>query len=291
MKGRRRAGGGVWHRMKVRFWGVRGSLPTPGRRTVRYGGNTSCVEVRLGGRRVLLDAGSGLVEFVAATAAEPGPVDTDLLLSHLHYDHICGLPFYTPLFQRKNEIRIWSGRLDPDMSPEAALRTSMTPPLMPDIASQIRARVDYHTFEVGSALDLGGGVTVRTAMLLHPGGCVGYRIECSGRAMVYATDTAHGDPTTDAALRALCQGAGLLIYDAMLTDEEFPSRVAWGHSTWREGVRLADSCGVQQLVLFHHAPFRNDKALAALAANAASVRPGTIAAREGLELTVRRSEN
>jgi phosphoribosyl 1,2-cyclic phosphodiesterase len=163
----------------------------------------------------------------------------------------------------------------------------MTPPLMPDMASLIRARVDYHQFAAGSVLDLGGGVTVRTAMLLHPGGCVGYRIEWSGRAMVYATDTAHGDPTTDAALRALCQGAGLLIYDAMFTDEEYPSRIAWGHSTWREGVRLADSGGVRQLVLFHHAPFRDDKAVTALAAAAAAIRPGTIAAREGLELTVR----
>lgn len=279
----------MWHRMKVRFWGVRGSLPTPGRKTVRYGGNTSCVEVRLGERRIILDAGSGLVEFVAATAAEPGPVNTDLLLSHTHYDHICGLPFYAPLFQSKNEVRIWTGRLNHAVSAEMALRSSMTPPLMPDMASLIRAQVTYHEFEVGSALDLGGGVTVRTAMLLHPGGCVGYRIEWSGRAMVYATDTAHGDPTTDAALRELCQGADLLIYDAMLTDEEFPSRIAWGHSTWREAVRLADSCGVRQLVLFHHAPFRNDKALAALVAEAASVRPGTIAAREGLELTVRRN--
>jgi phosphoribosyl 1,2-cyclic phosphodiesterase len=273
--------------MKVRFWGVRGSLPTPGRKTVRYGGNTSCVEVRLGERRVLLDAGSGLVELVAATAAEPGPVNTDLLLSHTHYDHICGLPFYAPLFQPKNEVRIWSGRLNHDTSAAAALQSSMTPPLMPDMASLIRAQVDYHEFEVGSALDLGGGVMVRTAMLRHPGGCVGYRIEWSGRAMVYATDTAHGDPATDAALRALCQGAGLLIYDAMFTDDEYPSRVAWGHSTWRQGVRLANTCGVQQLVLFHHAPFRDDKALAALVAEAASVRPGTIAAREGLELTVR----
>src|ERR1700683_4783199 len=147
----------MWHRMKVRFWGVRGSLPTPGRKTVRYGGNTSCVEVRLGERRLLLDAGSGLAEFVAATAAEPGPVNIDLLLSHLHYDHICGLPFYAPLFQRKNEVRIWSGRLNHDIPAEAALRSSMTPPLMPDLAALIRAQIKYREFEVGSALDLGGG--------------------------------------------------------------------------------------------------------------------------------------
>jgi len=275
--------------MKVRFWGVRGSLPTPGRRTVRYGGNTACVEVRLGARRVILDAGSGLSEFGTATAAEPGPVSIDLLLSHTHYDHICGLPFYAPLFQPGNEIRIWSGRLNLATPAAATLRTSMSPPLMPDLASEIQARVDHRQFEAGSTLDLGGGVTARTAMLRHPGGSVGYRLEWSGRAMVYATDTAHGEPAADAALRELCRGAGLLIYDAMLTDDEFASRSTWGHSTWREGVRLADACGVRQLALFHHAPSRDDKALSALAAEAAAIRPGTIAAREGLELPVRRA--
>lgn len=274
--------------MRVRFWGVRGSLPTPGRRTVRYGGNTSCVELRLGERRIILDAGSGLAELASATAAEPGPVNVDLLLSHVHYDHICGLPFYAPLFQPGNELRIWSGRLHHGVPAEATLHTSMAPPVMPDIVSLIQARLAFRQFDVGSELDLGDGVVARTAMLVHPGGCVAYRIEWSGRSMVYATDTGHGDPAAEEALRALCQDAGLLIYDAMLTDEEFPSRSGWGHSTWQQGVRLADAAGVGQLVLFHHAPFRDDKAVAALATQAASVRPGTIAAREGLELTVRR---
>ena len=274
--------------MKVRFWGVRGSLPTPGRTTIRFGGNTACVEVMVGERRLILDAGSGLAELSAAMGGADGPVDTDLLLSHLHYDHICGLGFFGPLFQAGNEIRIWSGRPGHGTPVQDVLRTSLSAPLMPDLLPVMHARIDYRDFEAGSVLDLGGGVTVRTAMLRHPGGCIGYRIEWSGRAMVYATDTSHGDPAVDAALRGLCQGAGLLIYDAMLTDAEFPSRVGWGHSTWREGVRLADACGVRQLALFHHAPFRDDKAVAALAAEAASARPGTVAAREGLRLTVRR---
>jgi phosphoribosyl 1,2-cyclic phosphodiesterase len=277
--------------MKVRFWGVRGSLPTPGRSTVRYGGNTACVELRLGRRRLILDAGSGLCGLSAATSSAEGrPVAADLLLSHTHYDHICGLPFYTPLFQAGNVIRIWSGRQPDGGTGEAALRRAMTPPLMPDMESLIRAQVEYRDFEAGSVLDLGDGAIARTAMLRHPGGSVGYRIEWSGKAMVYATDTGHGDPDTDAALRRLCLGAGLLIYDAMLTDAEFPSRAGWGHSTWCEGVRVADECGVGQLVLFHHARTRDDKAVAALAAAAAEARPGTVAAREGMELKVRSPE-
>ena len=233
---------------------------------------------------MILDAGSGLVGLGAGAAG-----NADLLLSHTHLDHICGLPFFAPLFQPGNAIRIWSGHLPPGDSIEAVLRTSMTPPLMPDMVRLIRARVSYRDFTAGDVLDLGGGVTVRTAMLRHPGGCVGYRIEWSGRAMVYATDTSHGDEATDAALRDLCQDAGLLIYDAMLTDEEFPARARWGHSTWPVGVRLANDSGVGRLVLFHHAPLRDDRAVAALAAEAASVRPGTVAAREGMVLTVPRS--
>jgi phosphoribosyl 1,2-cyclic phosphodiesterase len=273
--------------MKVHFWGVRGSLPTPGRSTVRYGGNTSCVEVRINSRRLILDAGSGLAVMSAVTSKDHAPVSTDLLLSHTHFDHICGLPFYAPLFRPENEIRIWSGRLPGGTPGEVALRASMTPPLMPDMVSLIKAKVQYRDFEAGSVLDLGDHVTVRTATLRHPGGSVAYRIEWGGQVLVYATDTSHGDPEVDDALRRLCQGAGLLIYDAMLTDAEFASRTGWGHSTWREGVRLADECGVSRLVLFHHAPYRDDNAVAAIAAEAAAIRPGTIAAREGLELTVR----
>ena len=151
----------------------------------------------------------------------------------------------------------------------------------------MRANVTHHDFEAGATLDLGGGVIVRTVLLRHPGGCMGYRIEWSGRAMVYATDTGHGEAAFDTALRTLCHGADLLIYDAMLTEAEFPSRADWGHSTWREGTTIANECGVGRLVLFHHAPARDDKAVASLAAEAAAVRPGTIAAREGLTLTVR----
>ena len=270
--------------MKIRFQGVRGSIPTPGPETVLFGGNTPCVEVFCGPRRLILDAGSGLRAVAAALDRIGAPSDLDLLLSHTHYDHICGLPFFTPLFRAENSVRIWSGHLPPGGT-EAALRSSLTPPLMPDLASLIRARVAYRDFAAGDTLDFGDGIVVRTALLPHPGGCIGYRIEWAGRAMVYATDTVHGDPASDARLRALCHRADVLIYDAMLTDAEFVTRKHWGHSTWQEGVRVAEESEVRQLVLFHHAPSRDDTALAELEAQAAALRPGTIAAREGQELT------
>jgi phosphoribosyl 1,2-cyclic phosphodiesterase len=245
------------------------------------------VEVRLGERRLIFDAGSGLVPLAAAMAAEPGPIDVDLILSHTHYDHICGWPFFTPLFRSGNKIRVWSGRLLHGVAAEATLRASLNAPFNPDLGAAIRANVEFREFAAGAVLDLGGGVTARTAMLPHPGGSIAYRVEWSGRTMVYATDTGHGDAAMDAELRRLCQGAGMLIYDAMLTDEEFPSRVSWGHSTWRAGTRVADDAGVRRLVLFHHAPIRNDRAMAALEAEARAARPLTVAAREGMELTVR----
>ena len=274
--------------MKARFWGVRGSSPTPGRSTLRYGGNTACVEILLGTRRLILDAGSGLRGLGERLARGTEPVSADLLLSHTHSDHICGLPFFAPLFSPGNALRVWSGHPEGAGRTEAAVRATMTPPLMPDMASLIRATLAWHDFRPGATLDLGGDATARTAMLNHPGGCVGYRIAWAGRTLVYATDHGHGDPAADAALRDLCLDADVLIYDAMLTDAEFPTRADWGHSTWRAGVWLADACGVGQLVLFHHAPFRDDRAVAALTAEAAALRPGTIAAREGMTLRLGR---
>jgi phosphoribosyl 1,2-cyclic phosphodiesterase len=274
--------------MKACFWGVRGSIATPGRDTVRFGGNTVCVSVTVGARCLILDAGTGLRRLGEMLAESAQPLDLDLLLSHAHLDHIAGLPFFRPLFQSGTTLRVWAGQTESVEDPETRVRAVLTPPLMPDMASLIQARVSWRGVGPEATLDLGDGISVRTAALDHPGGSIAFRIEWRGRILVYATDTGHGDPEADAALRALCLGADVLIYDAMLLDEEFPGRTDWGHSTWRAGIRLADDASVRRLVLFHHAPWRHDRALAALVAEAAAVRPGTIAAREGLQLTIRR---
>ena len=273
--------------MKVCFWGVRGSTPVPGRSTLRYGGNTACVSVTIGQRLLILDAGSGLRILGQSPLADP-PMRADLLLSHLHVDHIMGYRFFRPLFADGTVLRIWSPHRSDGPDTETVLREAMMPPIMPDLASLVRAEITHRGFQPGDTLDLGDGIAVATAALEHPGGSSAYRIAWRGRVFVYATDTGHGDAAVAARLTALCQDADTLVYDAMLTEAEYPSRADWGHSTWEAGARLADAAGVRRLVLFHHAPERDDRAVAAQEAEAAAVRPGTVAAREGLILTVGR---
>lgn len=268
--------------MTVRFWGARGGLPTPGDRYARYGGNTSCVEVRCGPHCVILDAGSGLRELGAA----PDIVDdADILLSHTHFDHICGLPFFRPIYDPAARLRIWAGHLPPGRI-ESALLLSWQAPLMPDLLPAFRARLDFHDFAPPAAWPLRPGLEVATAPLRHPGGSTGYRLAWEGAVLCYLTDTEHPPDGLDPRLRDFVAGADVLIYDASYTDAEYASHVGWGHSTWRAAIRLADAASVARLVLFHHDPDHDDAAMDAILAAAAERRPGTIAAREGQSMTI-----
>jgi phosphoribosyl 1,2-cyclic phosphodiesterase len=272
--------------MRVKFWGVRGSLPTPGAGTLVYGGNTACVEIRCGGRRVILDAGSGLRELGRVIAAEGEASDLDLLLTHCHIDHIMGLPFFAPAFLPSSTLRLWAGHLSEREHLAEVVAQLMIPPLLPITPQMFRARIDYHDFLAGDGFDLGGGVTVRTAPLNHPGGATGYRVTFADHAVCYFTDHEHGVDGPDPALVALARGADLLIYDATFTADEYRRCAGWGHSTWAEGAKLADAAGVARLVLFHHAPERADAALAEIERQAAAARPGTFAAKEGTEIVL-----
>jgi phosphoribosyl 1,2-cyclic phosphodiesterase len=262
------------------FLGVRGSIASPGPATALVGGNTSCVEVTCGDTRIVLDAGSGLRALGDRLVAR-GPTETTILLSHLHWDHIQGLPFFVPIYVPGNQVNVITGPSGV-MSLEAALRRQMCAPFFPvefdEIAAQLRPRdvPARDRFFVGP-------VRVTIARLNHPDPVYGYRLEAGGKAIVYATDTEHYS-CVDPALRQLADGADILIYDAQYTPEEYPGKVGWGHSTWQAGVELARAAGAQQLVLFHHDPRRTDGQLADLEARAAAALPGTIAAREGLSL-------
>ena len=267
--------------MTVRFWGVRGSIACPGPDTVRYGGNTPCVEVRCGDRLVILDAGSGLRALGRALAAGPPPVVLDLLLSHCHVDHLIGLPFFQPAFDPRSTLRLWAGHLTPETHLAQMLGQLMVPPLLPITPETFQARMDYRDFLAGATIDLGDGIAVRTAPLNHPGGATGYRIEFGGGAVAYLTDHEAGAGEPAPALVELARNADLLIIDATFTPAEYPARVGWGHSTWVDDVRLAELAGVGQLALFHHDPSHDDDALDAVATEARARRPGTFAAREG----------
>ena len=267
----------------VRFWGVRGSIASPGPDTVRYGGNTPCIEVRCGDALLILDAGTGIRPLGEALMCQ-GAVDADLLLTHSHLDHICGLPFFAPVFDAASSVRIWAGHLQPDRTIRSVLQCMMATPLFPVPVEIFRADCAFRNFTCGETLHPKPGVTVRTGPLNHPDGAVGYRVEFAGRSLCYVTDTEHPAEGRDAAIVELVRGADLLIYDCTYTDEEYPAHAGWGHSTWQECLRLADAAGVGRAVVFHHDPKRTDADLDAIAAASEALRPGTLIAREGMTL-------
>jgi phosphoribosyl 1,2-cyclic phosphodiesterase len=270
--------------ISVRFWGVRGSLPTPGPSTLRYGGNTLCVELRCGPHLLMLDAGSGAREFGEHLAASGVPVDADILLSHTHLDHICGLPFFAPMFDPKARIRFWGGHLAPPDGIARALLRGWRAPLMPDMDAAFRADLTFQDFAPGDALTLHLGLRVTTVALNHPGNAVGYRIEWHGSSVCYITDTEHPAQGLDQNLVRFTADTDIMIYDASFTDDEYTSRVGWGHSTWRAAADLADAAAVGRLILFHHDPGHDDATMDAIAQEIAARRPGSVVAMEGMWL-------
>jgi phosphoribosyl 1,2-cyclic phosphodiesterase len=267
------------HDLNVRFLGVRGSIATPGAHTIA-GGNTACVEVTAGDSRVIIDAGTGLRQLGDERMAH-GPRASTILLSHLHWDHISGLPFFTPVYVPGHTVEIMSGP-NGVMPLADAMRELFRAPFFPVDYAQLGGNLVTRELKANDRFAV-GAINVTMAKLNHPDPVYGFRLEHGGRAIVYATDTEHYacvDPT----LAKLAAGADVLIYDAQYTPAEYPSKVGWGHSTWQAGVDLARAAGVPQLVLFHHDPGRTDVQLAAIEAEARAAYPGTIAAREGTVL-------
>ena len=268
--------------MSVRFWGVRGSIPCPGPDTLRYGGNTCCVEIRCGDQILIFDAGTGLRLLGDALLAAGKVTDTDIFLSHCHIDHLFGLPFFMPLYTSGHRIRIWAGNLKPAGRVEDAVRKMMSHPLFPVEIDIAKSNVEFHDFRAGETLNPRPGITLRTALLNHPGSATGYRIEFAGRSVAYLTDTEMANGAVDPAMLALAKGASLLIIDSTYTNEELPSHTGWGHSSWQQCIRLANAAGAERLCLFHHDPDHDDAIMDSIAAAAGAARSGTIVAKEGL---------
>jgi phosphoribosyl 1,2-cyclic phosphodiesterase len=267
----------------VRFWGVRGSIACPGESHQRYGGNTSCLEVRCGKRLLIFDAGTGLRALGESLAAEDG-LNGDLFLTHTHLDHIMGLPFFRPLYDPNASLRLWAGHLQPDMTLRGALSKFMMAPLFPVPPDVFSCNLTFRDFVAGETLQPEPDIRLRTTPLNHPNGATGYRIEFDGRSVCYVTDTEHVEGRRDENVLALTAGADVLIYDCTYTDEEFPRFRTWGHSTWQEGARLCDRAEVGRLVIFHHDPAHDDAFMDGVAREAEALRPGTLVAREGMVL-------
>jgi len=269
----------------VRFWGVRGSIACPGPRYARYGGNTSCVEVRLDDRLIIFDAGTGL-KVLGETLVGQGPLDADLYLSHTHVDHIQGFPFFAPLFRPQNRFRFWAGHLQEEHTLNDVLCKYMAAPIFPVPPAIFTAEVSYNDFMIGDVLQPLPGARLLTAALNHPNGATAYRLEYGGKSLCYVTDTEHVEGQPDQNVLRLVEGADVMIYDSTYGDEEYPRYRGWGHSTWQEALRVADQAAVGQVVIFHHDPGHDDATMDTIAAAAAQRRPGTLVAREGLELTL-----
>ena len=287
--------------LTAHFWGTRGSVPSPGPATVRYGGNTPCVELRTqGGTVVILDAGTGIRPLGNALLAEAGVagrVEADVFLTHLHWDHIQGLPFFAPLFQAGSRVTVHTAATAV-ADAERVLHAQMATKVFPVTFAEVAAAVEFRALATGGCTR--NGYTVRAHPVRHPGGALGLRFaEAGGGALVYVPDN-ELDPTVpyDAArgwredLIDFVRGARVLVHDSMYTAAEYVHHRGWGHSTYADALALALDAEVETLVLFHHDPDRTDDGVdAALADCRATVtRRGralnVIAAAEGLRLDV-----
>ena len=267
--------------MHIRFWGVRGSIASPVPDTAAVGGNTSCVEVVCGKTRIVLDAGTGLRALGNELLRKGDDLAVTLLLSHYHWDHIQGLPFFLPAYMKQTELTVVGGA-NGVMNVREALTHQMSAPLFPVRLDEIGARLATREVKMGDVFDI-GEAKVTVAKGNHPGGVMAYRIEHDGKSMVYATDTEHY-ACVDPMLKRLSEGEDVLVYDSQYSPDEYKTKVGWGHSTYVEGAELARSAGVGTYVLFHHDPMRNDESVLDLETKARGLFASSVAAREGMEI-------
>ena len=268
----------------VHFWGVRGSIPCPGPNTVEYGGNTPCVEMRVGGSRLIFDGGTGL-RLLGQFLLSQMPVDAYMFFTHSHWDHIQGFPFFTPAFIKGNRFKIYGAVAPNGSTIEQRLNDQMLHPNFPVPLQIMGADLTFCDIEVGKPIAL-DNIVIDTIQLNHPGEAVGYRVNWNNHSAVYATDTEHFPDRLDENVIQLAKDADVLIYDATYTNQEYysekTSKVGWGHSTWEEAVKIAEAANVKQLIIFHHDPLHNDEFLDGVGKDVAQAFPNAMMAKEGL---------
>lgn len=269
----------------LQFWGVRGSIACPSPQYVHYGGNTSCLEVIAGDQHLILDAGTGIRALGHKFLSEDIR-DACLLLTHTHWDHINGFPFFSPAFKPDRHFVIHAGHLAEQGGIGKVLASQMAQPFFPVPLEKMGAQIESVDFRAGDSFQLGPQVRVRTARLNHPDGATGYRFEYGGKAVCYVTDTEHVPGQPDQNILGLIEGADLVIYDSTYTDKEFQAHIGWGHSTWQEGVRLCRAAGVKALAIFHHDPDHEDLFMEALEAEARQLWSGALVARENMRVNL-----
>ena len=254
-------------RLQLTFWGVRGSIPTPAPENLGYGGNTTCLELRLPNDEVVvIDGGTGARQLGLSLLQRfsRNANDIHFLMTHFHWDHIQGIPFFAPLYSPANRVVFHASR--PPEEVLDILEGQMTHPYFPVKFELLAAKREF--VQISKEPLQYGDLTVRSFPLNHPQGATGFRLESGGAVIVHACDHEHGDEKLDRTMREYAEGADVLIYDAQFTPEEYPAKAGWGHSTWLEGVKVARDAGVKQLILSHHDPSHTDDMLRAMLAEA-----------------------
>ncbi len=276
---------------KLSFWGVRGSTPTVDRATWRYGGNTPCLElVAPDGSQFILDCGTGVRVLGNRWAETYGKksIEAHIFVTHYHWDHIQGIPFFAPLYSQQNRFHFYSFRsefLGRD-SLKQVFETQMAHPYFPVNLSAMSAARKFSEVSGSDQFEI-NGTRITARWLNHPQGCLGFRFETSAGTVVYATDNEPGVPKLDQGLRELADGADIFVNDAQYTPEQLAStRKGWGHSSWLEGVKVAQEAGVGNLVLFHHDPESNDKIVDGILRDAREKFESVWAASEGMVMTL-----
>jgi phosphoribosyl 1,2-cyclic phosphodiesterase len=272
-------------RLRLKFWGVRGSVPTPQRENLAFGGNTPCLELRgPDGQVLVFDGGTGLRQLGNSLLNEFNgrKLHIHFFASHFHWDHIQGIPFFAPLYLPDVEVTFYT--MPASHALEQALEGQMKPPYFPVNFEAVPVRRRFVPMD-SSPLKC-GGLRIHTFPMNHPQGAFGYRIESADAVFVYASDLEHGDWKLDTTLREHAQGADVLIYDAQYTPEEYEAHRGWGHSTWNEAVRVAKDSRSQRLMLFHHDPSHDDQFLYRIVDEARRQFENTEGAKEGQSVSL-----
>jgi phosphoribosyl 1,2-cyclic phosphodiesterase len=274
--------------MKVRLWGVRGSTPTPELGNGRYGGNTACIELRLDNNTlIIIDCGSGIRALGKSLIREFSgrTIQAHIFLTHFHWDHIQGIPSFAPFYNKDNTFLFYTS-LCRAAELRRVIEGMMKRPYYP-----VAMAAKHRFLHLGKTPVSVKGATITSALLHHPQGCAGYRIEADGGVFVLATDTEPGSRVHDRALRNLAKGADLLLFDSQYTPQQSEGeKKGWGHSSWKDGARIARQSGVKRLVLVHHDPDSDDAFVDGLVAQARQQFPNTIGGAEGLEFCLNGSE-
>ena len=272
--------------IRVKIWGCRGSIACPAPTHLKYGGNTTSLEVDVGGIKLLLDCGTG-IRNLGKQMMKHEQDHCYILLTHTHWDHINGFPFFAPAFDKNRHFEIMAGHLMDKGGIRNILETQMDNPMFPVPLDAMQAKLSFTDFNAGEDLDLGlGGAKVSTALLNHPNDATGYRVDYNGSSMCLITDTEHVDGKLDENVLKLIEGADLVIYDATYTEEEFPSKIGWGHSTWNQGIKLCQEAGAKRLGIFHHDPEHDDVFMDTIAEAANKTWDGAFVIQENMDFLV-----